>query len=304
MKLSASVRLSDPVIVNHYLPDSHYFTVTVNVNRKLFEQPKHPVTFCLGGIVANSDYSRKPYCFDKCHLVTPINEEHSFLSSSSSSEPTMSTTMSFENYVGRSECFEIQLIDDARFYFNESLLSASNETRFDLPFNNSLTSSAKTFRSSLLSLTWFILLVLLLWWNFSTILVLVRESVSKFIELALDEKWNLDRMNIKHSIVRQISYHLCVCVCLCVCMSICLLDYFVSYFCLKILVLVLFSASFFSTISMLCHRRVTCHSIMLLLIDLEQKYQKRMIYLLNFVDSWLIFANAVIIKFSVNAATS
>lgn len=84
-----------------------------------------PLFYCSGGLLTNSDYGQRPYCFDTCHL-----HDHSVSSSSKTFVEDRKTTI---------ECFDIEFLP-----LSTLIDSFSNQT-----INASLSSSALSFISSI-----------------------------------------------------------------------------------------------------------------------------------------------------------
>ncbi|CAF0905335.1 unnamed protein product [Rotaria sp. Silwood1] len=114
-----------------------------------------PLFFCNGGIVGNSDYGERPYCFDTCHLFHGSLQRPSSLlpsisnkTSSSSSFSIPSITKFVEDLVTTPPCFEIKPLQPSSFEQTTSSLVIVDESIFDNISNTSLSSSAITIISS------------------------------------------------------------------------------------------------------------------------------------------------------------
>lgn len=106
----------------------------------------HPISLIhclsdLGGIVPNSDYGRRPHCFDTCHLNHGSLQRPSsppLLSNQSSLNGTPSVQKFVEDLVTTPTCFDIQPFAEISF---DPMLS-SNTT------NTSLSASSRMQRTS------------------------------------------------------------------------------------------------------------------------------------------------------------
>ena len=152
MKLNVFVPHCDPVIVNHYLLDNRCFSVVVSKeNKYLFIV--HCFCWILGGIVANSDYDQRPYCFDRCHLSNGSLKRHSV----SSSPGTFSTSYESlaERMVTTPQCFNIEL--HALTEFNQSNSSAILDSQHN---RTSSSASSISLRSTSMLVVCFLLIIL------------------------------------------------------------------------------------------------------------------------------------------------
>jgi hypothetical protein len=107
--------------------------------------------------VTNSDYGKRPYCFDTCHLADGLFQHHSVSSSSDKS------------YLGTIPvCSEIELLPPSP---SEQLSLSINNSIFNHTSNASITASA----ISIISSTWSSIIVIRLTFIFVLLLRILQE---------------------------------------------------------------------------------------------------------------------------------
>ncbi len=106
----------------------------------------------LGGIVANSDYGRRPHCFDTCHILGGSLQRPSTMSSplpNKSSYSIPSLTKLIEGLVTTPTCFEIEpLLPSSSEQTTSSSSIFVDESISHNTSNTSLSASAITITSS------------------------------------------------------------------------------------------------------------------------------------------------------------
>jgi hypothetical protein len=113
-------------------------------------------SICLGGVLVNSDYGRRPHCFDTCHLAGGSPQRHSVTPSSPPFQAISAVVAFAEGLVTTPPCFEIQ-----PFSFSlspsspvtsiaPSLITGNDSISYNRS-NTSVSSSARTIRPAPLS---------------------------------------------------------------------------------------------------------------------------------------------------------
>ena len=155
MKSSVFVPHLDPVIMNHYLLANRCSFAMVNAS---FLYSNVNFFFLLGGLLTNSDYGQRPFCFDSCHLT----DHHHSVSSSSGEKTTPN-------------CFQIELLPPSpseQMTFPTSL----NESIINQTSNASLSASA----ISIISFAWSSILLKLCTFFFILRRLIGRQEFSYF----------------------------------------------------------------------------------------------------------------------------
>jgi len=107
-----------------------------------------PLFFCNGGIVRNSDYGRRPHCFDTCHLYRGSLQRPSSLSSSLSNKSSHPLASLVEHLVTTPPCFEIEPLSPSSSEQTTSSLIFVDKSISHNTSNTSLSASAIIITSS------------------------------------------------------------------------------------------------------------------------------------------------------------
>lgn len=110
-----------------------------------------PLFFCSGGIVANSDYAQRPYCFEKCHLANGSWKRHSVSSSSDNGSKSAIAQMATNPIV--QNCFDIEYKPQTEINQSSTIDSQINQTL--------LSASSISLRSSSMLVAGFLSMILL-----------------------------------------------------------------------------------------------------------------------------------------------